>query len=131
MALSYRVDAELNLITITGEYADAPEWERVLTRILAEGRSRPGCLILRDQRGGTKPVDAATVVAIMDVVRRYWHSLDVRRAAVVMPTSFDPPALIAQALAEDHDMPIRAFLSADDAMDWLTERADAREPDRS
>ena len=125
MGLSYSVDDDLNLVTITGEYADAPEWERVLERILTEGRSRPGCVILRDQRGGTRPVDAATVIAIMDVVRRYWDKIGVRRAAVVMPTNFDPPALIAQALAEDHDMPIRAFQSADDAVDWLTDPAGA------
>ena len=122
MALSYAIDEDLNLVTISGDYADAAEWQRVLSRLRVDPRRRPGCVILRDQRGGTKPVDAATVVAIMDVVRGFWHELGVRRAAIVMPRDFDPPALVAQALADKDDMPIRAFLFYDVAMAWLTGR---------
>lgn len=121
MGLSHTIEEDRNLVTIVGEYADAAEWQRVLERILADPRHKPGCLILRDQRGATKPVDAATVVAIMKVVRTYWRKLGVLRAAIVMPASFDAPGLIAQALATEDEMPIHAFLSASEAIDWLTE----------
>src|SRR5687767_3889738 len=123
MALRHTIDEDRNLVTIVGEFADAAEWQGVLDRILRDPRLKPGCLILRDQRGGTKPVDAATVVAIMEVVRNYWHKLGVFRAAIVMAGGIDAPGLIAQALAAEDDMPIQAFLSAADALDWLTETA--------
>lgn len=121
MGLTYTIDEDRNLVTIVGEYADAAGWQRVLDQILLDSRLQPGCRILRDQRGGTKPVDAATVVAIMEVVRNYWHKLGVSRAAIVMAGRIDAPGLIAQALAAEDDMPIQAFPSAADALDWLTE----------
>jgi hypothetical protein len=40
---------------------------------------------LRDRRDATTPVDAATVIGIMDVVRRFWPLLQPRRAAVLTP----------------------------------------------
>lgn len=120
MGLSYTIDENRNLVTITGDYADAAEWERVLTLIAGDPRRRDGCAILRDQRGGTTPVDAATVVAIMQVVRRFWPELGARRAAIVMPHIYDPPALVAQAIAADDDIPIQAFAKYDAAIDWLT-----------
>lgn len=119
MALSYTIDRARNLVTISGDYADAPEWWRVLDELLGDPRRRPGCLILRDQRGGTNPVDAATVVAIMAVVRSYWHKLEVVRAAIVMPAISDAPGVVAQALAQDDDLPIQAFVSATEALEWL------------
>ena len=119
MALSYTIDTDRNLIVITGEYADAREWERLLTLVLADPQRRPGCCVLRDQRGGTTPVDAATVVLIMDVVRRFWSRLEVRRAAIVMARELDPPALVAHAIADADNIPIQAFTSYEAALDWL------------
>lgn len=124
MGLSYSIDEARNLIVITGEYGDAPEWERLITLVLADPRRRPGCLVLRDQRGGTIPVDAAAVVAIMDVVRRLWSPLGIRRAAIVMQPKRDYPALVAHAIADAHDLPIQAFASYDAAIEWLTEAED-------
>lgn len=120
MGLSYSIEEALNLIVITGEYADAPEWERLMVRVVADPRRRPGCIVLRDQRGGTRPVDAATVIAIMAVVRRYWEKLDMRRAAILMQPDRDSPALVAHAVADAENLPIRAFTSYDVALEWLT-----------
>ena len=120
MGLRYDIDESRNLITITGEYADAAEWERLLAEFAADPRRRPGCVILRDQRGGTRPVDVPTVLAIMEVVRRFWPILGARRAAIVMPRLFDSPGLVAQAIAGEDDIPIQAFATYDAALDWLT-----------
>lgn len=119
MGLTYTIDEARNFILITGDYADAPEWHRLLTAVLADQRRKPGCVVLRDQRGGTKPVDASTVVAIMELVRRFWNQLAIRRAAIVMPRELDPPALVAHAIADAENMPIRAFTSYDAAVEWL------------
>ena len=120
MALEYSIDQTRNLIEITGEYADAAEWERLLSRVAADPRRRPGCIVLRDQRGGTTPVDPATVIAIMEVVERFWPALGIRRAAIVMQPHRDSPALVAHAVADSENLPIQAFASYDAALEWLT-----------
>ena len=120
VTLSYTIDEARGLITITGDYADPAEWERLLTALETDPRRPEAPLILRDQRGGTTPVDAATVVGIMEVVRRFWSRLRIRRAAVLMPRDMDPPALIAHALADAENIPIQAFTTYDAAIDWLT-----------
>lgn len=119
MALAYTIDETRNLVLITGEYADAAEWGRLLTEVVADPRRRPGCVVLRDLRGATKPVDAATVVAIMDVVRRFWRTVEIRRAAIVMRHDLDPPALVAHAIADAENLPLQAFTSYEAALDWL------------
>lgn len=121
MALAYSIDEALNLIVITGEYADAAEWERLMTLVLADPRRQPGCIVLRDQRGGTRPVDAATVVAIMEAVRRFWPKLGIRRAAIVVQPERDSPGLVAHALADADSLPIQAFSSYETALEWLTQ----------
>jgi hypothetical protein len=119
MGLSYTIDDALRLVTITGEYADAAEWHALLTRVLADPRHRPGLAFLRDLRGGTTPVNAATVVGIMRVVREFWTPLGLTRAAILMPREMDPPALVAHAIADAENIPIQAFTSYDAAIDWL------------
>lgn len=121
MPLTYSIDPDEKLITITGEYADASEWREVLSRILNDGRRRPGFAFLRDLRGASTPVDANTVVGIISVVRRFWPSLQPSRAAVLTPRAFDPAALVAHALADAQHMPLQTFTSYDAARDWLRE----------
>jgi hypothetical protein len=128
MALSYTIDPSERLITITGEYAEADEWRELLQRILADERRQPGFAFLRDLREATTPISTTGVVALMDVVRRFWPLLQPSRAAILTPRGFDPAAMVAHALADSHHLPIRVFNSLDTAMDWLR-GAGSGEPD--
>lgn len=119
MPLDYAIDTDTRLITITGEYSDANEWRVLLARVLADPRRKPGFGFLRDLRGATKPVDAETVVQIMDVVRRFWPQLQPSRAAILTNSSENPAALVAHALADAQQLPMRAFNSYDEALTWL------------
>ncbi len=121
MPLQYRIDAAQQLVTITGEYAQPEEWKELLARVLNDPRRRPGFAFLRDLRDATTPVDAATVVGIIDVVRRYWPQLQPSRAAIVTPRDVDPAALVAHALADAQHIPLQAFTSYEEALTWLHE----------
>jgi hypothetical protein len=117
--LSYTIDEAEQLVTITGEYSVAEEWHDLLGRILADPRRRPGFAFLRDLRQATHPVDAATVVAIISVVRQFWPHLQPTRAAILTRNDIDPAALVAHALADAENLPLQAFNSHDAAMAWL------------
>jgi len=119
MPLHYSIDTVHELVTITGEYAQADEWRELLGRVLNDPRRRPGFAFLRDLRDATTPVDAAAVVGIIDVVRRYWPQLQPSRAAIITPREIDPAALVAHALADAQQIPLQTFTSYDDAMAWL------------
>jgi hypothetical protein len=121
MPLTYSINAELSLITITGEYAAADEWRTLLARLLTDPRRTAGMGILRDLRRATTPVDAETVIGIIGVVRRFWPDLEPSRAAVLTPLAIDPAALVAHALADAHHIPLRTFTSYDEAVAWLRE----------
>ena len=121
MPLTYVIDPDARLITITGEYAGADEWQALLARVLADPQRRPGFAFLRDLRGATTPVDAAAVVGLMDAVRRFWPLLQPSRAAVLTPREFDPAALAAHALADTHELPLRTFREYESAIAWLRE----------
>ena len=124
MPLSYVIDPERQLVTITGEYADATEWTRLLTEVLHDPHLRPGLGFLRDLRGATSPVEPSTVVGIMDVVRRLWPKLQPTRVAILTPREVDPAALVAHALADAQHLPIQVFRTYEEAMAWLTGAAD-------
>jgi hypothetical protein len=119
--LDYTIDLDQRLTVITGEYSDASEWQSLFSRLLTDGRRAPGFAFLRDLRAATKPVDADTVVQIMEVVRRFWPQLQPSRAAILTRHDEDPAALVAHALADEERLPIRAFNSHDEAMAWLRE----------
>ena len=53
MPLAYSIDAVQGLVVITGEYADAAEWERLLAGILADPHLGGGFGFLRDLREAT------------------------------------------------------------------------------
>jgi hypothetical protein len=119
--LSYSIDEAEQLVTITGEYSAAEDWNDLLGRILADPRRRPGFAFLRDLRDATRPVDVATVVGIIAVVRQFWPRLQPRRAAILTRNDIDAPALVAHALADAENLPLQAFNSHDAAMAWLRE----------
>jgi len=119
--LAYSINSVQGLVVITGEYADAAEWERLLAEILADPHLRGGLGFLRDLREATSPVDAGTVVGLMDAVRRFWPLLQPSRAAVLTPRNFDPAAFAAHAVADSLGLPLRMFTSYDAAIDWLRE----------
>lgn len=109
-------------MTITGDYAEPDEWRVLLTAVARDPQYRPGCCFIRDLRASEHPVSAHTVVGIITVVREFWEQLGVRRAAIVTRPGIDFPAVIAQALADDQDLPLRVFTAMDDAKRWLGER---------
>jgi hypothetical protein len=119
--LTHHIDTETGIVTITGDYAEPHEWRALLTAVAADPSFRRGLAFVRDLRASTNPVDPRTVVGIMTVVRAFWSQLGVRRAAIVTRPGIDVAAMVADALAQDAQMPLRAFTSHDDAMAWLAE----------
>ena len=119
--LNYIIDATQGIVVITGDYSDAEEWQNLLARILTDPQMRGGFGFLRDLREATTPVDAGTVVGLMEAVRRFWPLLQPSRAAVLTPREFDPAAFAAHALADTFGLPLRMFTSYDAAMEWLRE----------
>jgi hypothetical protein len=119
--LAYHIDEHRKLVTITGDYAEPAEWRVLLDRVGSDPRLKPGFGFMRDLRYSTHPVDTQAVMGIIAVVRQMWTTLGVRRAAMVTRPGIDVPAAVAHALAEDENMPLRAFTSYDDAMGWLAD----------
>jgi hypothetical protein len=117
--LSYSIDRERRIVTITGDYAEPEEWRRLLAAIADDPGYVRGSAFLRDLRGSAHPVSVAAVVGIIGVVRDFWAVLGVTRAAILTATRIDALANVAHALAEDERLPVRAFTSPDDAMAWL------------
>lgn len=119
MPLTYRIDRGQGIVIITGDYADAAEWRSLLGRIATDPEYGPGFSFIRDLRASLHPVSAHTVVAIIAVVREFWERLGANRAAIVTRPGVDLPAVMAQALADDEKIPLRAFTSYDEAVRWL------------
>jgi hypothetical protein len=90
-----------------------------LQQVLKDPDRQPGFAFLRDLRDATVPVDAATVVGIIEVVRTFWPLLQPSRAAILTPRQFDTAALTAHALADAQQMPLEAFTSYEAAIEWL------------
>ncbi len=119
MSLAYRIDPAQRVVTITGDYADAAGWRVLLHAVAQDPNYRRGFNFIRDLRDSEHPVSAATVVGIIAVVREFWNALGATRAAIVTRPGIDYPAVIAEALADDEHIALRAFTSYDDAVSWL------------
>ena len=119
MALAYAIDPSKRLVVITGEYATQDDWRELLAAVLRDPEYQRGFSFLRDLRKATTPVDADTVARIVGVVRAAWGALGPERAAIVTPRDMQDAAMVAHALADDAQMPIRAFTSYEAALDWL------------
>jgi hypothetical protein len=119
--LTYRIDPVREIVTITGDYADAAGWRQLLGDVSRDPAYRRGFSFIRDLRASAHPVSAETVVGIIAVVRQYWSALGAARAAIVTKPGIDYPAVIAEALANDEHIALRAFTSYDDAVKWLRE----------
>ena len=121
MPLSYVIDQDRRIVTITGDYAEPAEWRRMLTAVAADpAYPAGGCSFLRDVRAAEHAVGVESVVGIIGVVREFWGLLKVHRAAVLTRPAIDPPAMMAHALAEDQRIPLQSFTSYEDAVAWLT-----------
>ncbi len=119
MPLIYRIDATTGIVTITGEYAQAAEWRQLLARIAQDPQYQRGFSFIRDLRASEHPVSAETVIAIIGVVREFWGKLGAHRAAIVTRRGIDNPAMVAHALADLEDIPLRAFSALEDALAWV------------
>lgn len=118
-ALAYQVDTAERIVTITGEYGTGEDWKALLTQILHDPLLQPGFAFLRDRRGVAADVEVATVVAVVDAIRRFWPHIRPSRAAILVSRGCDPRAIAASALADGHGLSIKAFTSYDDAVTWL------------
>ena len=121
MPLTYRINANDRIVTITGDYAEAGGWRELLAAVGRDPEYRRGFNFIRDLRDSEHPVSADTVIGIIAVVREYWGALGARRAAIVTGPGMDTPAVIAHALATEERLPLRAFTAYDDAVVWLRE----------
>jgi hypothetical protein len=121
MALAYQIDPAQRIVTITGDYAEAGGWRVLLSSIAADPDYRPGSSFIRDLRASAHPVSAEAVIGIIAVVREFWGALGAHRAAIVTRPGIDDPAVVAHALADHEQIPLRAFTSYDDAVAWLRE----------
>ena len=119
MPLRYVVDPRLKLVTVTGEYGDIADWTRLLHEIVNDSAIGLGFSYLRDVRGGMNPTTPATVVAVIDVVRHLWPKKQPARAAILTSRDVDTTALVAAALADAQQLPLRVFRNYDEAISWL------------
>jgi len=119
MALRYRIDAAAGVVTITGDYAEAGEWRRLLTMVMHDPEYQRGFSFIRDLRSSEHPVSAETVIAIIGVVRDFWGKLGAHRAAIVTRPGIDNPAMVAHALADHQHIPLRAFSAIEGAVAWV------------
>lgn len=119
MPLAYRIDGDI--VTISGDYAEPGQWRSLLAAVAGDPGYRPGSCFVRDLRGSAHPVSVEAVMGIIDVVRQFWEPLNVRRAAIVTGPVESDPAVIAHALADADDIPLRTFTTYDDALAWLRE----------
>jgi len=119
MSLAYRIDPADGVVTITGDYGDAAGWRVLLNAVAQDPDYHRGFNFIRDLRDSAHPVSAATVVGIIAVVRQFWDALGATRAAIVTRPGIDYPAVIAEALADEEHIALRAFTSYDDAVSWL------------
>ena len=124
MPLTYRIDATAGIVTITGDYAEAADWRQLLGTIGQDPRYQRGFSFIRDLRSSEHPVSAETVIAIIGVVREFWGQLGAHRAAIVTRRGIDNPAMVAHALADLEDIPLRAFSALEDALVWVRRHDD-------
>jgi hypothetical protein len=117
--LSYAIDVERRLVTITGDYANAGEWLKLAALLLRDRRLKPGYCFLRDLRGAAHPQNTKTVIAIFRVVQRFWPNFKPAKGAIVTDRYHDASALVAQALADTTGLPIQVFTSYEAALEWL------------
>jgi hypothetical protein len=119
MPLSYRIDRVQGIVTILGDYEQAGGWRVLLEEVACDPDYARGFSFIRDLRASAHPVSAEAVIGIIAVVREFWSTLGVKRAAIVTRPGMDDAAVIAHALAQDERIPLRAFTSYDDAAMWV------------
>ncbi len=122
MPLTYRIDAGQRIVTITGDYAEPAEWRQLLGAVAQDPAYARGFSFIRDLRWSEHPVSAESVIGIIAVVREFWERLGAHRAAIVTRPGIDNPAMIAHALADHEQLPLRAFTTLEDALAWIRER---------
>src|SRR5918995_2269013 len=104
MALAYSVDSDRRLVVITGEYANATEWFTLAGDLLRDTRVAPGFAFLRDVRGATQVPNAAMMLSVFQVVRRFWPTVTPSKGAIVTNSDDGSAERVAQVLADTHDL---------------------------
>src|SRR4051794_34419441 len=109
MPLTYEIVPDDAIVTIRGDFATPDEWRAVLTHIADALRDQTGLIgILRDRRGATAPVDAHTIVSIIDVIAQLWSGVRLCGIAILTGEADDLPGQIAVAVADSCGIPLMA-----------------------
>ena len=122
--LAYSISATERLVTITGQVGTIEDWRALLMSILHDPQLQPGFAFLRDRRGSVASVEGATIIGVVDAIRRFWPHIQPSRAAILVSEASDAGAAAAHALADAHGFCVRAFKSYDDAIEWLRQGFD-------
>ena len=104
---------------ISGDYGNAPEWLTLVGNVLRDPEVKAGFSFLRDLRGAVGLPNAALIVSVLQVVRRFWPTLTPIKGAILTDIGSDAGARITEALSEIHDLPIEVFTSYEAALAWL------------
>lgn len=121
MALTYSIDPDSRLVTLTGDQIpDFGEWQATMLIVLADPAFRPGFDFLTDRRRGE---EAPTV----EYLRRAVSFLDLNRgrlercrwAVVVRGPAAYGMGRMAEAFSVDTSVEMRVFTEISDAQEWL------------
>jgi hypothetical protein len=123
--LSYNIDADAGIVTITGPQPTAEEQATLVAQLRADPRFRPTFGWLRDRRDQLAPSTdyvSRTVRALCES-----PSFPGSRIALLVPPS-DPAHYgmmrMAQLLSDGRELEVSIFFDVDEARAWLIESRD-------
>ena len=121
MGLTYSIDLECHLVTLTGaRVPDFDEWNATMRRLLADPDFQPGFDFLTDRR-------MAEAAPTADYLRRAVSFLDLNRkrlghcrwALVVTGPAAFGMGRMAEALCSETSVQMRVFTDLMEAQSWL------------
>ena len=119
--LRYSVDSQRRLVTISGDFRSPREWVTLASRLLRDPAVKGQFAFIRDLRGVSRMHSAATVLTVFRTVQRFWPTLAPSKGAIVTDQGNHHAAQVAQTLADAENLPIRAFTSYDEAIEWIAQ----------
>jgi hypothetical protein len=123
MSFSYTIDASRGLVVFQPTALPTlAELEQVLDRLLADPAFRPGYGVLVDRRNLTTEPDAEYArQGILAIASRRARFGDTRWASLTSHLATYGIGRIAEAYADNRDLPYRVFTHEGEALAWLLE----------